>query len=171
MCAQPDTRRKLAGRARLRDEAVGTLVHAVLAELLKNEAPITGVSAAAEADRQLPRHFASTHRQSLRQRVSSAAVRYETNFRRADWRLIASEANAGDVRFDLVFLTSGGEICCDEIKTGTAAKDHVHSIAAQAEAQLAAGIEAYGSTFSGVRVVLLAANESVWIDKAGGTSR
>ncbi|MGH2959720.1 MAG: hypothetical protein ACRDKE_08945, partial [Solirubrobacterales bacterium] len=107
-------------------------------------------------------------RQSLRQRVSSAAVRYETNFRRADWRLIASEANAGDVRFDLVFLTRDGEICCDEIKTGSAATDHRHSITAQAEAQLAAGIEAYGPTFSGVRVVLLAANESIWINQTTG---
>ncbi len=170
MCAQTDTRRKLAGRARLRDEAVGTLVHAVLADLLTNEAPITGASAVAATDRQLPRRLASSHRQSLRQRVSSAAVRYETNFRRADWRLIASEANAGDVRFDLVFLTSEGEICCDEIKAGSAAKDHLLAITAQGEAQLAAGIETYGSTFRGVRVVLLAANESIWIAQHGGNT-
>lgn len=165
MSAQTDTQRKLAGRARLRDDAVGSLVHSVLAELLRLDAPFTADAAMREADRQLPARLAPSHRQSLRQRTASAALRYQQHFRRADWRLLETEANLEDVRVDLLFLMAGGEICCDEIKTGSAAEGQLAQIRTQAESQLVAGRMLYGAAFTGVRVVLLAADRSVWVDQ------
>lgn len=148
--------RREASRALQTDERVGTLVHAVLGSLLRRPQPIELFAARRVIDAYLPQNLAPVYRQSLRQRVVSSVLIYETEFRRPDWRFAGAESILEDSALDLVWVTPGGRVFADEVKVGLAASQRLDQLTAQCRAQFAAGVSVFGRRFAGVRAVLIA---------------
>lgn len=164
MRTKADTQRVTSGRSRLSDNVVGSLTHAVIASLLGKGIPLSIDAARIETDLHLPPDFATVYRQSIRQKVGSAVSRYEQGFTRVGWRFAGSEIVAGDVAFDLLWISPGGQLEADELKTGLNAERHISTISAQCQSQAAEGNRIYGERFSGVRLVLLAAAREIFFE-------
>jgi len=145
------------GRALLSDEAIGTLAHAALADLLVARRPLTTHEAARATEALLPSGLAPTYRLSLRQRCASAVSRYQREFARpASWRFIGAEVQAEEVRLDLLWTGPGGVIEADEIKTGSSPELRFAEGIRQASAQVELGRGTFGPKFDAVRLLLLA---------------
>jgi hypothetical protein len=127
----------------------------VLAGLLRRDIEIAPFSIRQEVDAHLPDRLAPVYRQSLRQRVTGAALTYEEHYRVPNWRFGGAEMILGDSALDLVWITPTGSVYADELKTGLNARLHVDELAAQCEAQYIAGVETFGRRFKGVRGILL----------------
>lgn len=145
------------GRALLSDDAIGTLAHAALADLLTARLPLTTRDAVRATDALLPTGLAPTYRLSLRQRCASAVSRYQREFARSgSWRFIGAEVQAEEVRLDLLWTGPGGAIEADEIKTGSSPELRFADGVRQASAQVELGRRAFGPKFEAVRLLLLA---------------
>lgn len=139
---------------------MGTLIHSVLANLLRKSDAITPASIRAETDAHLPSDLATVYRQSLRQRAVGAVLTYEREFRVDGWRFAGAETIVQDSALDLVWVTSAGLVYADEIKTGLNARLFLDQLTSQCAGQYAAGIQVFGPRFSGVRAILLAERRS-----------
>lgn len=137
------------------DDRVGSLIHAVLASLLRRSEGISVQSARNTVDAHLPERLAPVYRQALRQRVIASCLIYESDFRRGDWRYAGAEQILEDSALDLVWIDSTGSVYADEVKTGLASSLRIDQLTAQCQAQFAAGVSVFGRRFAGVRAVLL----------------
>lgn len=146
----------------LAETFVGTLTHACLAQLLSSGSALEPAQVRRAAALQLRSDLAPVYRASLMQRMTAAVARYRSAFMRDDWRFAGAEVIQGDVALDLLWMTSDGTLVADEIKTGPASADLPRHLP-QCKAQLAEGIHAYGSSFAGVRLALLATEQEAWL--------
>lgn len=137
------------------DDRVGSLIHVVLASLLRSSEAISVESARKTTDAQLPEGLAPVYRQALRQRVIASCLIYDSDFRRVDWRYAGAEQILEDSALDLVWIDSSGAVYADEVKAGLATSLHIYQLTAQCRAQYAAGVSVFGRRFAGVRAVLL----------------
>ncbi len=164
MRTEADIKRVTSGRSRLSDNVVGSLTHAVVASLLEKGLPLSIDAARAETDIHLPPDLATVYRQAIRQKVGSAVSRYDQRFARVGWQFAGSEVFAGDVAFDLLWISPAGQLEADELKTGLNAERHISTVSAQCQSQVAEGNQIYGERFSGVRLVLLAAAREIFFE-------
>lgn len=157
-----------AGRARLRPDSVGALVHAAIAVALAQDPEARGPAAKPAAQEVVARNLARVYRISLLHRVTSATAVYLCDLSRdtTDWALMASEVRVGDVRIDLLFAhRRTGQIQSDEIATGLLGPPSgLPWVMQRVQAQLALGRATFGDRFGGVRLVDLPRRQATLID-------
>jgi hypothetical protein len=98
--------------------------------------------------------LAIPNRQALRAQVLSLAGVYFRGFARPGWRLIATEVVIDDVALDLVWQRAG-RIEVDELKTGRLRSVDYDPLQLQVASQLSAAMGEWGTSFAGVRAVVL----------------
>ena len=99
--------------------------------------------------------FSTPVRQVRKARATTLAARYFRRFGRPGWTFVGSEIVVGDVALDLLWEKQGA-FEADEIKSGFEAGDVMDREArVQAQGQAEAGRSEFGSSFRGVRLVLL----------------
>lgn len=110
----------------------------------------------------------SPNQAAKRQRTITAAAAYFRNFARPGWKYEGREVIVDDVALDLLW-SNGGRLQADEIKTGFSAVEQGETLARrQAESQCGAGRTRFGSSFEGVRVVLLGSvSQSFFVSSPG----
>jgi hypothetical protein len=150
-------RRTRAGRFQLTPDQVGVTVHQIIGELLVSDIDLQDPRAIHGYVLKRVRSFSISHTQSRRQRVSTSVASYFARFRRDDdWQFLGAEVNVDDVRLDLLWIHRDGRIQADEVKTGVGAVfAKERSLRIQIESQVRAGRTVFGTTFEGVRAVLL----------------
>jgi hypothetical protein len=160
-----------SGRARLRPDSVGALVHEAIALALTRETQAMPADAATAAKAIVSRELAPVYRTALLHRVTTATAVYLRDLRRdpTTWTLMGAEMFVGEARLDLLFVDATGRIEADEIKTGLLGPAAALPwVIAQVDVQIALGRTAFGGRFGGVRVVDLARRHATLFESSGG---
>lgn len=133
----------------------GIAIHALIAAAAAQFGPKAHVGQLQKlAGALISERLAPVYRQSLKQRVVTAATRYFTRFGPVGWTFVGSEVVVGEVALDLVW-TRGGLVMADELKTGAVSLFGEDELKLQIEAQLAAARSRWGEAFHGVRSIRL----------------
>jgi hypothetical protein len=158
-----ERRRRIArGRGQLLPDRVGMLLHELLAEHLSSRPRSRWQDSLRDSVRDALPSLSLAHALALETRLVSLAARYLDRYLPArSSEFLGAEVFVEDVRLDLLWLESG-RLFADELKTGSAPMSRAMAIR-QSHAQLMAGRAAFGNAFAGVRVVLLALGEAVWV--------
>lgn len=159
-----------AGRARLRADAVGTLVHesVALALATRRDGEFDVVALARTV---VGRRNAPVHRLAQTHRVATATATYLRALRRPPcWQLMGSEVQIGDIRMDLLFVERGtGRVEADELKTGLLGPAlELPWVREQLRGQLELGRATFGTRFGGVRLVELAPRRATLVERVVG---
>ncbi|MEJ7785982.1 MAG: hypothetical protein WKF96_14345 [Solirubrobacteraceae bacterium] len=159
-----------SSRARLRSDSIGTLVHEAIAAALTRERGGAPADAMAAGKAVVAPHLAPVYRLALIHRVTTATAVYLRDLRRdPSWVLTGVEVVVADVRLDLLFVNRAGRVEADEIKTGLLGPaTEMPWIREQIGMQIAAGRDAFGSAFGGVRLVDLPRRKATLFRSAGG---
>lgn len=140
---------------------IGQAAHLVLGELLEagQLAPSQEDLFAAVAASELVTKRVATYRQVAKQRLLTAISLYYRHFLPdGRWRFFARELAVEGGRLDLVWRSAGRRILADELKTGWPRDPEERgNLESQLERQLAGAGKRFGSSFAGIRILLLGA--------------
>ena len=136
--------------------AIGTAVHLLVQLLAELDVGPPEPKAVIERARlHVGRGRSPSARQAKRVAVSTLANVYVQSFWPLGGRLVASELVAEDTAIDLLWLLRDGTLRADELKTGMVAGPLHEGTVGQARAQAANAGALLGTSFIGVRVVVL----------------
>ncbi len=137
-------------------EVLGVVTHELIAWVASSVGGSASPDQVAEAASRFEfGSFSTPVRQVRKARATTLAARYFRRFGRPGWTFVGSEIVVGDVALDLLWEKQGA-FEADEIKSGFEAGDVMDREAqVQAQGQAEAGRSEFGSSFRGVRLVLL----------------
>jgi hypothetical protein len=117
-----------------------------------------------------PRDVAVVYKQAAKARMlSTAAIYFRFLVPDLGWRLEGTEVDVPGGRLDLLFRRPDGALLADELKTGALALPLERLEAEEQVArQLTGGLERFGTSLTGVRLVVLGAPRRSYLLSSDG---
>jgi hypothetical protein len=150
----------------------GQLAHLIIGELVQDghRQPDARALMTAVARHSVTRNVSVYRQAATQQLLTTSSLYFRLFVPTSQWTLLGAEVRAKSTRFDLVWTSETDKaVLVDEIKTGRAATSRDRAaVEEQLARQLAAGGDAYGDSFLGVRVLWLAAPRASFLARPSG---